>query len=92
MTRKLQNEVRYIPLEGDEIFATYDLGLASALITADFDLLTLDKSNLRKVRFIFGRKAGIEKAVNDYWADELKVKGRSYFDNLKMLKNRLYSE
>lgn len=96
MTRKLKNkkseELQYIPLEGDAVFATYDLGCSSALITAGFELLTLDKANPKKVQFVFRREVGIEKVVEDYWADKLEVKARAFFDNVKMLKNRIYSE
>ena len=95
MSKKLvknSEELEYVPLEGDEVFATFDLGCSAALITAGFELLTLDKANLRKVQFVFRRKVGIEKIVDDYWADRLEVKARSFFDNVKMLKNRIYSE
>jgi hypothetical protein len=44
------------------------------------------------VQFAFLREAGIERILDGYWADRLEVKARSFFDNLKMLKNRLYSE
>ena len=71
---------------------TYDLGAAAALISAGFQLALLDKTNPQKVQFAFVREAGIERIVDDYWADRLEVKARSFFDNLKMLKNRLYSE
>lgn len=71
---------------------TYDLGAAAALISAGFKLALLDKTNPNKVQFAFEREAGIERIMDDYWADRLEVKARSFFDNLKMLKNRLYSE
>ncbi len=95
MTKKLQKnrseELQFIPLEGNEVFATYDLGCAAALITADFELLTLDRENPRKVRFIFRREVGVEKVADDFWSDRLEQKSRSYWDNIKTLKNRLYS-
>jgi len=96
MSKPLQKsqskEVQHIPLEGDEVFATYDLGCSSALTSAGFELVSLDKANPRKVQFIFRREVGIEKVVDDYWADRLEVKARTFFDNVKMLKNRIYSE
>ena len=92
LTKKQSEELQYIPLEGDTVFATYDLGCSSALITAGFELLTLDKANPKKVQFIFCREVDIEKVVEDYWADRLEVKARAFFDNVKMLKNRIYSE
>lgn len=92
MTKKSKNEeIQYIPLEGNQVFATYDLGCAAALTTADFELLTLDRANPRKVQFIFRREIGIEKVADDFWADRLEQKSRSYWDNIKNLKNRLYS-
>jgi len=71
---------------------TFDLGAAASLVSAGFELVLLDKTNPRKVQFAFLRAAGIEKVVDEYWADRLEIKARSFFDNIKMLKNRLYSE
>lgn len=85
MTKKLQ-------IESNEVFATYDLGCSSALISSGLELVSLDKTNPRKVQFIFRRENRIEKVVDDYWADRLEVKARTFFDNIKMLKNRIYSE
>jgi len=96
MTKKLQNdkfkELQYTPLNDDEVFATYDLGCAAALITADFELLTLDRTNVRKMKFIFRREARIKKIADDFWSDRLEQKSRSFWDNIKNLKNRLYSD
>lgn len=71
---------------------TFDLGAAASLVTAGFELVSLDKSNPRKVQFAFRQATGIEKVVDDYWSDRLEVKARSFFDNVKMLKNRIYSD
>ena len=97
MSKKLQKgqpeECQYIPLDDQtNYFYTFDLGCSAALISAGFELVSLDKSNPRKVQFIFRREIGIEKVVDDYWADRLEVKARAFFDNVKMLKNRIYSE
>lgn len=79
-------------LNTNDYYFTYDLGCSSALISAGFELVSLDKTNPRKVQFIFRREVGIEKVVDEYWADRLEVKARAFFDNIKMLKNRIYSE
>ena len=71
---------------------TYDLGCSSALVSSGFELVSLDKANPKKVQFIFRREIGIEKVVDDYFADKLEIKARTFFDNVKMLKNRIYSE
>ncbi|MEW6407784.1 MAG: DUF5659 domain-containing protein [Patescibacteria group bacterium] len=97
MTKPLKKgqpeEYQYIPLDDQtNYFYTFDLGCSAALISAGFELVLLDKANPRKVQFIFRREVGIEKVVDDYWADRLEVKARAFFDNVKMLKNRIYSE
>lgn len=74
------------------IFTTYDLGVSAALLSAGFELQGLERTNPRKVLFVFKHKKDIEKYANNYFSDKLKVKARSYFDNLKALKNKLYSD
>ena len=95
MDKKLQknssDEWKYIPLGEEDTMAVSDLGCAAALITAGFSLLTLDRANPRKVRFIFQREAEIEKVADDFWSDRLEQKSRSLWDNIKNLKNWLYS-
>lgn len=74
-----------------EHYLTYDLGCSSALVSSGFDLVSLDRMNPKKIQFIFRRDTGIEKVADDYFADKLEVKARSFFDNVKMLKNKIYS-
>ena len=93
MTKKIQKSQQEEIL-GDYInyYYTFDLGSSAALISTGFELVSLDKQNPRKVQFIFRRETGIEKVVDNYWADRLEIKARTFFDNVKMLKNRIYSE
>ena len=72
-------------------FSTFDLGSCAALISVGFELTSLDKQNPHKVLFVFKKKIGVEEAVNDYFSGNLKVSARTMFDNIKMLKNRIYS-
>jgi hypothetical protein len=72
-------------------FITYDLGLASALVTLGYTLWDVDKTNPQKSQFIFSRDEHIDKMINQYWDDKLMLLARSLLDNQKMLKNRLYS-
>ncbi len=73
------------------VWTTYDLGVSAALLCAGFELLTVQKSDPRKALFLFKKEAGIEEVANKYFGDKLEVKARSFFDNLKALKNKLYS-
>ena len=46
----------------------------------------------KKVKFIFKRKEKLDELINKFWSDQLKVKARSLLENLKILKNRIYSD
>lgn len=82
-----------MPLDDpDFVWTTYDLGVSAALLCADFELVAVERSNPRKALFVFKKESGIEETANSYFSDRLKVKARSFFDHLKALKNKLYSE
>ncbi len=90
---ELSEEYEVIPLDDhSNFFYTFDLGLSAALISVGFSLVSLDHENLRKVQFVFRRGDGMDEVVDAYWANRLEVKARAFFDNMKMLKNRIYSE
>jgi len=72
------------------VFTTYDLGCSTALLCAGFELLGIEKSNPKKALFTFKRKGNIDEVANSYFANKLSVKARSFADNLKALKNKLY--
>lgn len=74
------------------VWTTYDLGVAAALLCAGFELLALDRANKRKVLFVFKKAKGVDDVANDYFADRLELNARAFFDQLKALKSRLYSE
>ncbi|MEI6316255.1 MAG: DUF5659 domain-containing protein [bacterium] len=82
-----------IPLDDpDFVWTTYDLGVSAALLCADFELVAVEKSNPRKALFMFKKESGIEEVTDKYFSNRLEVKARSYFDHMKALKNKLYSE
>ncbi len=86
-------QTQHIPLDDPSaVFTTYDLGVSTALLCAGFELLSVDKENPRKALFIFKKADDIEDVTDRYFSDRLEVKARSYFDHLKALKNKLYSE
>jgi hypothetical protein len=86
-------EWKYIPLDDPSVvFTTYDLGVSTALLCAGFQLLSVEKDNPRKALFIFQKADGIKDIADRYFSDRLEVKARSFFDHLKALKNKLYSE
>jgi hypothetical protein len=89
---KIENCKNISDTETIKYFSTFDLGCSAALISLGFELYSLNKENPHKVQFIFYRENDIENVVKDYWSDRLEVKARTFFNNIKMLKNRIYSE
>lgn len=68
-----------------------DLGLASALATAGFEIQDTNRNADGRTVFIFQETVALDEAVNGYYADKLHVKARKFFDNIKMLKSRIHS-
>lgn len=71
-------------------FSTFDLGLATVLVTMNYELLELDRSMSKKVRFVFKREKNIEGVMTDYFNDKIKLPAQTLFNNQKNLKSRLY--
>lgn len=69
-----------------------DLGLASALVTAGFEIEDTNRNTDGRTVFIFRETVPLNEAVDGYYADKLHVKARKFFDNIKMLKSRIHSE
>ena len=90
MNRKLKPRSQ----EDDEasVFSTYDLGVSAALLCLGYKLIRLDRDDPRKALFVFRKDIDIDAYANQYFSDQLKVKARSFFDSIKALKNKLYSE
>lgn len=72
-------------------YRTYDLGLASALVQVGFVLNELDRSNGKKVEFIFTKTPELEETVKRFWSGELLMNAQGYFEAIRSLKNRIYS-
>lgn len=68
-----------------------DLACCAALISNGFKLSALDRSNPRRVQFLFAHEPEIAAVEAKFWEDDLLVNARTYFDNLKVIKSRLYA-
>lgn len=74
-----------------DYYSTSDLGLAT-VISLSHPLQQIDRQNANKSLFIFKRSNDLEKLVKDYWEGMLEIEPKVYFNQLKTLKTRLYSE
>lgn len=70
---------------------TSDLGLAASLTAAGFSVLELDKSNPRRIEFVFEDSQKLQTAISSYWRKELMVPGMTLMESIKQLKSRMYS-
>jgi len=75
-----------------QVIKIYDLGLAAALVSCDFKLHATDRDRNGRLSFIFKQTDRLTKDIDAYWATTLVVRARTYSDNIKMLKSRVYSE
>ncbi len=73
-------------------YSTYDLNLASTLLTLGYKLIELDKSNIKKVKFTFKHAKDIEQSAIDFWDDKINLPAKTLFANQKTCKNRIYTD
>lgn len=81
-----------MPKYDDENLESHDLALVAALAEYGYSPIQLDRSNSRRVAFIFEHSDELKRLIDNYWLDQLEVNPRTYFDSLKHLKTRLYSQ
>ena len=72
-------------------YYTSDLALATA-ISLWYPIDAIDRQNPRKASFLFKRNAKLNELLEAYWKRELKIEPKEYFNQLKAIKARLYSE
>ena len=75
----------------NDYFCTYDLGLATGLLSAGFEISAMDRVEAKRFQFKFVDSPELTEAIDDYFSDKLDVSARQMYDNLKMLKNRIYN-
>lgn len=69
-----------------------DIGLASVLLTLEFQLVDLERTSEKRVDFVFAVTDGIEKVIADFWQNKaVEVPIQILFYNFRQLKNRLYA-
>ena len=73
-----------------DFYLTSDLSLAATL-SLFFPLVEIDKSNARKAVFSFQRSIELENLVESYFQNAIKVVPRAYYNQLRDIKARLYS-
>lgn len=73
-------------------FSTYDIYLASTLLSLGHNVDFLNRKDRGKVGFCFSRVGALDEVIQRYWARDLLIEPQTLFASLKALKNRIYSD
>lgn len=76
--------------ESGMYFRTSDLALAATLSITQ-KIVALDRQG-GKTFFVFRNNRTLSELVSSYWQGEIQIEPQAYFNQLKALKTRLYSD
>jgi len=74
-----------------DFYSSSDLSLV-VTISLWYPIDTIDRTNPRKATFLFKRDKKFDELIKAYWERALKIEPQEYFNQLKAIKTRLYSE
>lgn len=74
----------------DNYYKTSDLALAASLSLYS-PVNTIDSTDSKRIIFIFKQSQELDQLVDMYWRGEMKVDPQQYFNQLKIIKSRIYS-
>ena len=72
-------------------YRTQDLAL-SAFLNLYFTILSLEKLDQFKFQFVFEDSISLQKEIDSFYNNTGKVNPKDYFNSIKNLKSRFYSE
>ncbi len=72
-------------------YQTTDLSVATTLSLFQ-PIIEIGNTDPRRVDFIFAHTKELDNLINQYWQGKLKVEPASYFNQLKILKGRIYNQ
>ncbi len=73
-----------------ETYRTADLALAAALSVSGFIVKEIEKVNPQRSVFLFENGEELLETVNQYWRQEMRIEPQQYFNQLKLIKARIY--
>ena len=72
-------------------FRTADLCLAT-ILSLSFNIEAIERINPRKVQFVFRQDKKLDKLVDEFWKGEVRIEPQVFFNQLRMLKARIYND
>jgi len=72
-----------------DYFTSSDLALVTTL-SLWFPIDSINKTDPTKIIFLFKREDGVDKTIESFWKKELLVEPLTFFNQLKIIKTRIY--
>jgi|WetSurMetagenome_2_1015567.scaffolds.fasta_scaffold52588_5 hypothetical protein len=73
-----------------DVFQTADLSLAVALCVSGYVVAEMNRVSPTRSMFVFEDSAELQATMSGYWRGELRVEPQSFFNQMKILKARIY--
>jgi len=74
----------------NDFYSSSDLSLCTTL-SLYFPIEDIDRSNSRKAVFLFKKTKKLDDLVDAYYRDEIRISPQAYFNQLRVIKARLYA-
>lgn len=74
----------------DETYRTADLALTTALCVSGFTIEDIERASAHRSVFIFEKTIKLLEVEKRYWNGELRIEPQAYFNQLKIIKTRIY--
>jgi len=78
-------------LKIDNHFATCDVYLASSLAALGHQLITIDKEQPTRCRFVFENSTTLQESVDAFWRKRLALEPQTLFSSMRSLKWQLHA-
>ena len=75
----------------NDFYKTSDLSLVATL-SLHFPIESIDRQNPRKAEFLFKTSSDLIALVESYWKGEIRLDPAKFFNQLRIIKARLYGE
>lgn len=75
-----------------EVIKTSDFTLSATLFCLGYDILGIDKTNMKRVIFYYRRSSDLEMAIQDFRYNRVKVNPKEFAQAQRDIKERIYTE
>jgi len=74
----------------NKAFSTSDFCLATTLVSLGFPILQLDRTDPRRVNFVFADQKDLQEEINLFWEEKTLISPMAFYYAQKKLKSLLY--